>query len=130
MQALSDDNRARSYILFEVKKVLHEMGDTLTSLSTYDLLTPKEELLELRAPAQSPQQIQSELQETVQTALPIFNELQRLVFNTVIGATLPSVSAESLQGLGCPPTAMKPPTHVIFLDGPCATGKTFLLKAI
>lgn len=76
------------------------------------------QLPKLHALPRSPQEIQSERQETVQAALALFNGLQRLAFHTVVKAMVPAMFAESLHGLGGPSTATQPTTRIFFLEAP------------
>lgn len=130
MQAVPEDERASSYALLEVQKGLQEIGGTLVSLCTYCLPTPKDHLLVLRAQAPSPQQVQSGLQETLEAALPFFNDHQRPEFTIIFGSILPSVSAESLQGFGSPSTATNTTTRMSFVTAPGGARKNFLSNSI
>jgi len=90
------------------------------TLSDLGLPSPPDDLEALQE--NEPEQDMAQLQQHVTSSIATFNEGQRAVFNAVVGAILPGVSTDNLEGASAS-TAHSPQIasdlhRVFFLDAP------------
>jgi len=128
--ALRTEHNALSHVLREVQEFLSTMSRN--TLSDLGLPSPPDDLEALQE--NEPEQDMAQLQQHVTSSIATFNEGQRAVFNAVVGAILPGVSTDNLEGASSS-TAHSPQIasdlhRVFFLDAPGGTGKTFVTRAI
>ncbi len=124
-----NDELTKDYLLTEIQNSLSEISPAL-SLESLNLPKPPERSYHIQVENTNPVGNTQKI-ESIEVNTTKFNKGQNNVFNTILGAILPGVTAENL----CAPF-QSPFNHqsacsrAYFLDAPGRTGKTFTIHAI
>ncbi len=112
----------------EVQDVLKKIKDRLT-LADFEFERPLKELPPLPQPKEETEKTEEERRADVLLAIQSFNAGQKVVFNAVVSAILPGVTADDpFAPVSKEKRSIARNSNSFFLDAPVGTGKTFAIR--